>query len=421
MHYFEGSLALGCNKNQSVFQVLLPAAKGGIFSALILGIGRAVGETMAVQMIVGNGSGYPSGAFVPFTTLTSNIVQNWGYAEVWNGDLNAPTQQNALFACGFVLLVIILLLNILLVAVRRQRSGNRFFTRRFEEGNGAGGGVKSYRQTGRLQNGLCVLSWVVAILVAALLATLVVFVLFKGIPHMRLSFLFGRSGNGGITLVPAMTATFMLVVLALFVALPLGIGAAIYLNEYAKKGGRFQKVISLFIDTLAGIPSIIFGIFGYVFFVRALNFGYSLLAGGITLALLVLPTVIRSVWQCLSEVPDSMREASFALGAGKLKTIFCVVMPRALSGILTAVMLSVGRILSESAALIFTVGTAATFVPLGYHEGCASLAVLIWHFMSNGLQTDEAYATAAVLLFLVVAINALIWLLPKFLKGRVSQ
>jgi phosphate transport system permease protein len=369
---------------------------------------------MAVQMIVGNGNGYPFGAFVPFTTLTSNIVQNWGYAEVWSGDFSAPTQQNALFACAFVLLVIILILNLLLLLVNKRQAGDRFFTRRF---SGGGGGEVSFKQTGVMQNALFVLSAIVANLLAFVPLAILGFVFVKGIPNLNFHFLFGESSNAQITLLPALVSTFMLIALSLAIALPTGICGAIYLSEYAKDN-LFVKIVRLFIDTLSGIPSIVFGIFGYVFFVRALGFGYSLAAGGITLALMVLPTIICSVEQSLSEVPISMREASFALGAGKMRTIFKVVVPRALSGILTATILSIGRIVAESAALIFTVGTAATFVPVSYGEGCASLAVLIWQFMSNGLQVNQAYATAAVLVTIVAILNLAVSATQKLFKGE---
>lgn len=404
MHYYEGALALGCSKNQAVWNVLLPAAKSGVVSAVILGIGRAVGETMAVQMIVGNGSGYPFGAFLPFTTLTSNIVQNWGYA--------APAEQSALIADGFVLLVFILILNVCLMAVKRPSGGNRFFSRRLKEGSPADT-LKSYRRTGSAQDILCLVSWVAAALVAFVLVFIVAFVLAKGIPHLSIDFLFGESGNAHTTLAPAFVSTVMLAVLALAAALPLGIGAAIYLNEYAKKGSLFAKAVRMFADTLAGVPSIIFGLFGMVFFVRRMNMGYSLASGGMTLALIILPTIIRSVEQSLSEVPDSMREASFALGAGKLRTIFTVVLPQAGAGIATSVILSVGRIVNESAALIFTVGSASTFVPQGYGDSAASFAVLIWKFMSNGLQVNEAYATASVLLVFVIVLNLLVSLAER--------
>lgn len=417
-HYFEGALALGCTKNQAVWRVLVPAAKSGIVSALILGIGRAVGETMAVQMIVGNGTGFPLGAFIPFTTLTSNIVQNWGYAEVWDGNIHSFTQQNALFACGFILLIVILVLNLCLGAVKKDsNAGNRWFSRRLEEGN-VDTASKTYKHTGSAQDVLWILSWMVAVFTAFLLVFIVLFVFIKGFPHLNANFLFGESSNAGITLVPAVTATFMLIGLALVIALPLGIGAAIYLNEYAKKGSRWVRCVRLFTDTLAGIPSIIFGIFGYALFVSAFGMGYSLTAGGITLALIVLPTVIRSAEQSLSEVPDSMREASYALGAGKLRTIVKVVLPRAVAGIVTSVILSVGRIVNESAALIFTAGSAATFIPQGYGEGTASLAVLVWKFMSNGLNVNEAFATASVLLVFVILLNLLVTLVEHLYKRR---
>ena len=422
MNYYEGALALGCTKNQAVWKALLPAAKSGVISAIILGIGRAVGETMAVQMLVGNGSGYPSGFFSPFTTLSSNIVQNWGYAEVWNGDFSAPTQRNYLFACGFILLVIILILNLaLLLTKKNSNAGNRWFSRRFREGNMPENQLKNYKRTGSVQDALWIVSWIVSVFVAFALVAIIVLVFVgaiapsalpggSGESALTLKFLFGKSSNAQITLVPATVATLMLIGLALLISLPLGVGAAIFLNEYAKKGSKFVKTVRLFIDTLAGIPSIVFGIFGYVMFCSSMDMGYSLTAGGITLAIIVLPTIIRSTEQSLSEVPDSMREASYALGAGKLRTIFLVVLPQAIAGIITAIILSIGRIINESAALIFTVGSAATFVPLGYGDSSASLAVLVWRFMSNGLNANEAFATSAVLLVLVIILNVLVTL-----------
>lgn len=409
MHYYEGALALGCSKNQAVWTVLLPAAKGGIISAGILGIGRAIGETMAVQMIVGNGSGYPFGAFMPFTTLTSNIVQNWGYA--------SRSEQSALIADGFVLLLFTLALNLCLMAVKKPKEGNKFFSRRLKEGKHSDT-MKSYRRTGSVQDVLWILSWAVAALVAFVLVFIVIFVFVKGVPYLSLDFMFGESGNAHTTLAPAFVSTTMLIALALLVALPLGVGAAIFLNEYAKKGSVFVKVIRLFVDTLAGIPSIIFGLFGMVFFVLGLGMGYSLAAGGITLALIILPTVIRSTEQSLSEVPDSMREASYALGAGKLRTIFVVVLPQAITGIVTSIILSIGRIVNESAALIFTVGSASTFVPQGYGDSAASFAVLVWKFMSNGLQINEAYATASILLIFVIMLNSLVSFIERLFARR---
>lgn len=430
LNYYEGALALGNSKNQAVWKVLLPAAKSGIISAIILGIGRAVGETMAVQMLVGNGAGYPDGLFSPFTTLSSNIVQNWGYAEVWNGDMSAPTQRNYLFACGFILLIVILILNLCLLLTKKDsKGGNRWFTRRFQEGNVKENELRSYKRTGSVQDVLWILSWIISVLVAVVLVAIIVLVFLgafvpealpggSGESEFTWNFLFGRSSNAGITLVPAMVATLMLIGLALIIALPLGVGAAIFLNEYSKRGSKFVKVVRLFVDTLSGIPSIVFGIFGYVMFCSGMKMDYSLTAGGLTLALIVLPTIIRSTEQSLSEVPDSMREASYALGAGKVRTIFLVVLPYAIAGIITSIILSIGRIVNESAALIFTVGSSATHLPSGYGDGAASLSVLVWRFMSNGLDTNKAFATAAVLLVIVIILNLLVSLVEWAYKKR---
>lgn len=411
MHYYEGALGVGCSKNQAVWRVLLPAAKSGVVSALVLGIGRAVGETMAVQMIVGNGSGYPLGAFMPFTTLTSLIVNNWGYA--------LPNERTALIADGFVLLIFILMLNLVLLRLKKEsKGGNKFFSRRLKESD-RNDTLKCYKHSGSIQDILWILSWVIAMLVAATLVFIVLFVFVKGFPNLSTDFLFSTDGIAQKTIFPSFMATIMLIGLALVIALPLGIGAAIYLNEYAKRGGFMVKTIRLFVDTLSGIPSIIFGLFGAVFFVKGLGLGYSIMSGGITLAIMILPTVIRSTEQSLSEVPDSMREASYALGAGKLRTVFVVVLPNAISGIVTSIILSIGRIINESAVLIFTVGSESAYMPEGFLDGISSLAVYIWKLLSAGLpeDIDMAYATASVLLVFVIILNILVtfseWLFNK--------
>ena len=408
MHYYEGALALGCTKNQSVWKVLLPAAKSGIISALLLGLGRAVGETMAVQMLVGGANTFPAGFFTPFSTLTSIIVRDMGYAD--------ELQRSALMGSGFILLIFILIINLCLTAVKKGSAGNKFFSRRIKEGK-CPERVTGFRKTGSAQDALWIISWIIAIFVAFILCFIVVFVLINGIPYLNADFLFGKSSNAHITLAPAFVSTLILIGLALLIALPLGIGAAIYLNEYAKRGSVFVKIIRLFVDTLSGIPSIIFGLFGMVFLVTQLNMGYSLWAGGISLALMILPTVIRSTEQSLSEVPDSMREASYALGAGKLKTIFVVVLPQAISGIVTSVILSVGRIISESAVLIYTAGTAI-YMPAGLSDQGASLAIMIYRFMSEGMYWNEAYATASILLVFVIILNLLVSIIEYCFNKR---
>lgn len=410
MHYYEGALALGCTKNQAVWKTCLPAAKNGIIAAVILGIGRAIGETMAVQLLLGGSINYPTKFFLPVVSMTSNIVS--GFVE------STGLYRNALIATGFILLLFILIVNICLWVVKRNdaTSGNKFFTRKMKEGNENKSQLK-FRKGGSVQDVLWILSYVIAAFVAVVLVFLIVFVLAKGLPHLTVDFMFGKSTNANATLAPAFVSTGLIILISLAIALPLGIGAAIFLNEYAKKGSWFVKIVRLFTDTLAGVPSIIFGIFGAIFFGNFMNMGYSLLCGSFTMVLMILPTIIRSTEQSLSEVPDSMREASYALGAGKVKTIFVVVLPQALAGIITSVILSIGRIVGESAALIFTAGSFIR-MPKGLTSPGSTFAVLMYTFMSEGLEVDKCYATGAVLIIFVVILNLLVLLVETLFHNK---
>lgn len=400
MHYYEGALALGCTNNQAVWKTCLPAAKNGIISALILGIGRAIGETMAVQMLLGGAVNYPYSPFLPVRSMTSNIVQEFADAE--------GMHRSALIATGFILLIFILIINAVLRFIKRNDaiSGNKFFSRKFKEGNEKVSGF-AFKKRGSAQDVLCILSYTVAAFVAAVLILIVGFTAVKGLPHLSFDFLFGKSSNANTTLAPAFVSTGLIILIALAIALPLGIGAAIYLNEYAKRGSFFVKTVRLFNDTLSGVPSIIFGLFGALFFGGFMNMGYSILGGALTMVLMILPTVIRSTEQSLSEVPDSMREASYALGAGKLKTVFSVVLPQAIAGIITSIILSIGRIVGESAALIFTAGSFIR-MPKGITSPGSTFAVLMYKFMSEGLEVDKCYATGAVLIIAVIILNILV-------------
>lgn len=413
MNYYEGALALGCTKNQAVFKVCLPAAKNGILAAMILGVGRAVGETMAVQFLVGSGDNYP-GLFLPFRTMTSSIVLEMGYAD---DQLHKP----ALIAIGFVLLLFILVINLCLWAVKKNNSisGNRLFNRKVKENENAVSRF-SWHKTGSMQDILWILSYIISTIVAVMLLFIVGFVVFKGVSGISTNFLFGKSGNEQVTLAPAFISTAMIIFLSLVISLPFGIGAAIYLTEYAKKGSKFVKVINLFIDTLSGVPSVVFGLFGMVFFGSILGVGVNLLNGSLTLALIVLPTIIRSTEQSLTEVPDSMREASLALGASKVRTIFLVILPQALSGIITSIILSIGRIVSESAALIYTAGAVA-YMPKGYFSRGATLSVMMWFFNSaDGIENaqEKCFATAAILILFVIILNIAVTLVEKAFRKR---
>ena len=222
-----------------------------------------------------------------------------------------------------------------------------------------------------------------------------------------------------MTLLPAFITTGLLILISLIIALPIGIASAIYLVEYSKKGSRTVKIIRLFTDTLAGIPSIIFGLFGMILFCDIMKMGYSILAGGLTLTIIILPTIIRSTEESLLAVPENIREGSFALGAGKVRTIFKLVLPSALNGIVTAILLSIGRIVGESAALIYTAGAVA-YTPSSIMDPGSSFAVMMWMFAGEGLYINSAYATASVLLIITALINLTVMFMQKKLKrGKV--
>ena len=203
-----------------------------------------------------------------------------------------------------------------------------------------------------------------------------------------------------------------MVILALGIAVPLGVGAAIYLVEYAKRGNQFVECIRITNDTLAGIPSIVYGLFGMLLFVGFLHWGYSLLAGAATVAIMILPTIMRTTEEALLSIPDSFREGSFGLGAGKLRTVFRIILPNAVPGILSGIILAIGRVVGETAALIYTAGTVAQ-VPANIMGSGRTLAIHMYVLSSEGLHTGQAFATAVVLLGMVVAINALAGLVAR--------
>ncbi|MDD6174567.1 MAG: phosphate ABC transporter permease PstA [Firmicutes bacterium] len=243
-----------------------------------------------------------------------------------------------------------------------------------------------------------------ALITFCVLAFLVAYILINGIPHLQPSLFEWKYTTDNQSVVPAMINTISITVLSLLIAVPLGIASAIYLTEYANKKSPVVTVISMTAETLSGIPSIVYGLFGNLFFLTALGWGYSLLSGAFTLAIMILPLVMRTTQEALISVPVSYREGSFGLGAGKLRTIFRVVLPSAVPGILSGVILSVGRIVGETAALIFTSGSVAKLAT-GIFSGGRTLAVHMYVLSGEGLYFDQAYATAVVLLVIVLIIN----------------
>ena len=256
-----------------------------------------------------------------------------------------------------------------------------------------------------------------AVLSAAALVFIIVYVLVRGIPNLTPELFALTYNSDNVSCMPSIINTIVLTLLTLLIAVPFGIGAAIYLAEYAKKGNKLVKVIRTMAETLAGIPSIVYGLFGMLFFVYALNWGYSLLAGAFTLAIMVLPTIMRTTEEALLTVPDSYREGSYGLGAGKLRTIVRIILPSAMPGILAGVILSVGRIVGETAALIYTYGSATGYAT-GLLNSGRSLAVHMYVLTNEGLHTDQAWGTAVVLLVLVFGINTLSAFIAKKLGTK---
>ena len=246
----------------------------------------------------------------------------------------------------------------------------------------------------------------------ALLLFLIFYILINGIPYIKPSLFSLHYTSDNASVIPALINTVVMTLLSLLIAVPFGIFSAIFLVEYAGKGNKFIEVIRLTTETLSGIPSIVYGLFGMLFFVNTLKWGFSVLAGAFTLSIMILPLIMRQTEEALKAVPDSYREGSFGLGAGKLRTVFRIVLPSAVPGILAGVILAIGRIVGETAALIYTAGTVAQ-VPKNVHGYGRTQAIHMYMLSSEGLYMNQAYATAVILLVLVVAINTLSGVVAK--------
>ena len=253
---------------------------------------------------------------------------------------------------------------------------------------------------------LRVLIYAAAAITFAVLLFLLAYILINGLPNIKPSLFSLEYNTENASLMPALINTVIMTLLSLVIAIPFGIFSAIFLVEYAKKGNRFVGIIRLTTETLQGIPSIVYGLFGMLFFVTALGWGYSILAGAFTMSIMILPLIMRTTEEALKAVPDTYREGSFGLGAGKLRTIFRIVLPAVVPGIMAGVILAIGRIMGETAALMYTAGTVPDIAATPMSSG-RTLAVHMYNLSSEGLYMDQAYATAVILLVVVVAMNAL--------------
>ena len=237
---------------------------------------------------------------------------------------------------------------------------------------------------------LRLLMWIATFLTVGITVCIVGYILIRGIPNLSPEMFAWEYNTENVSMMPAIINTVLMVLLVLLFAVPVGIGAAIYLVEYA--------------ETLSGIPSIVYGLFGYLLFATTFKWGYTFLGGALTLAIMILPLILRTTEEALKAVPDSFREGSFGLGAGRLRTIFRIILPPAVPGIVSGVILGIGRVVGETAALMYTAGTIAK-VP-GLMSSGRTLAVHMYALLSEGLYMKQAYATAVVLLIVVLLINA---------------
>ena len=469
--YYEGALALGSTHSQAVFGTVTKAAKSGVTASLVLGIGRALGETMAVVMVAGNSVAYPDSLFNSFRVLTANIVMEMGYA--------GEVQQGALVATGVILLVFVLIVNLIFGAISKKTIKSAvyktgLFSRIFKKDdkksgvkNSVASGVASKITSGvasKITSGVATdekggekndaknggtkrnivfekigdffsslkykmktasvgagVSVGAGIFAGITLLLIIGFVLVKGAPTLFTNphLLFGKYefNSEKITILPSIVTTLMTVALSLLVAVPIGICTAIFLNEYAKKNNVFIKIIRGAIDLLNGVPSIVYGLFGMITFVALIKGRSTIMAGSLTVGIMLLPTIVRSTEESLKSVQDSLREGSFALGAGKMRTIFKIVLPSALPGILSAIILSMGRVISESAPFIYTMGSVISAMPKGYFDSNATLAVALYRLSGEGWYVNEAYATAVVLIVLVLALN----FLAELIAGKLNK
>ena len=263
---------------------------------------------------------------------------------------------------------------------------------------------------------LFLLVMLAALITFAVLVFLIAYILVRGVPYLTPSLFALEYNSDNVSLMPAVVNTLLMILMSLLLAVPFGIFAAIYLVEYAKKGNKLVSVVRVTAETLSGIPSIVYGLFGMLFFVTTLKWSYSMLSGAFTLAIMILPLIMRTTEEALLAVPDSYREGSFGLGAGKLRTVFRIVLPSAIPGILAGVILGIGRIVGETAALMYTSGTVAKNA--GPMDSGRTLALHMYVLTSEALHVNEASATAVVLLVVVIGINALSSFVAKKLRQK---
>ena len=445
----EASFAMGATRWQTIYKVVLPAAKMGIVNAVVLGMGRAIGETMAVLMVVGNAPVIPGGIASPLSTITSQIALDMGYS--------SGLHRSALFGMGVVLFIISASLVGIVRAVSSARESGRGRSRRrrakaadravvaggvnfdhaeapaehapaqtltaddvtpvtgavteAREGSRArikrllaegakGGGNKN--RTNDLMLGVFRAAGIVT---TAVLVVIIAFVAVNGLPVMSLDFIFGWpegvNAEGGIF--PTIVSTLYVTALAMLICAPIAVLAAVYLAEYAKQG-RLVTFIRYAADTLSSVPSIVMGLFGYAMFVEAMGFGLSMLSAALALALMMMPIVMRTTEEAIRAVPRYIRWGAYGLGATKWQVVSKIVLPSAFPRIATGIVLAIGRAIGETAVVLYTMGQAIN-LPLTPLDSGRPMTIHLYQLANEGINMQAAYGTALLLMLMILAFN----------------
>lgn len=448
----EASFAMGATCWQTIYKVVLPAAKMGIVNAVVLGMGRAIGETMAVLMVVGNAPVIPAGIASPLSTLTSQVALDMGYS--------SGLHRSALFGMGCVLFII----SAALVGIVRKmssmredgrgrskhrrakaadraavaaggisfdhpedpaehapvqvltgddvtpvtgvvtepREGSRSRIKRLlAQGSSSTGGSNKNR-TNDLMIGVFRAAGVVT---TAVLVLIIAFVAVNGLPVMSLDFIFGWpegvNAEGGIF--PTIVSTLYVTALAMLICVPIAVLAAVYLAEYAKQG-RLVTFIRYAADTLSSVPSIVMGLFGYALFVEAMGFGLSMLSAALALALMMLPIVMRTTEEAIRSVPRYIRWGAYGLGSTKWQVVSKIVLPSAFPRIATGIVLAIGRAIGETAVVLYTMGQAIN-LPLTPLDSGRPMTIHLYQLANEGINMQAAYGTALLLMVMILAFN----------------
>ena len=445
----EASFAMGATRWQTIYKVVLPAAKMGIVNAVVLGMGRAIGETMAVLMVVGNAPVIPGGIASPLSTITSQIALDMGYS--------SGLHRSALFGMGVVLFIISAsLVGIVRAvssaresgrgrsrhrrakaadravvaggvnfdhaeapaehapaqmltaddvtpvtgAVTEAREGSRARIKRLLAEGAKGGGNKN--RTNDLMLGVFRAAGIVT---TAVLVVIIAFVAVNGLPVMSLDFIFGWpegvNAEGGIF--PTIVSTLYVTALAMLICAPIAVLAAVYLAEYAKQG-RLVTFIRYAADTLSSVPSIVMGLFGYAMFVEAMGFGLSMLSAALALALMMMPIVMRTTEEAIRAVPRYIRWGAYGLGATKWQVVSKIVLPSAFPRIATGIVLAIGRAIGETAVVLYTMGQAIN-LPLTPLDSGRPMTIHLYQLANEGINMQAAYGTALMLMLMILAFN----------------